>query len=103
MAAILTTTDVLDDAEVASLLEQQERDSSIRAILKDKPTNLNRDIEKLIDPEKECDDCGAIIPIERQRVVLTISETCDYCVACQEIIAKELKLYNKEQKLYGRI
>lgn len=93
MTIFIPNTDVLDDAEVASLLEERERNSSIQAILRDKPNNLDRDIEKLIDPEKQCEDCGAIIPVERQRVILTIAKTCDYCVNCQELITKEQRLY----------
>jgi RNA polymerase-binding transcription factor DksA len=92
MTVFIPNTDVLDDAEVASLLEERERNSSIQAVLRDKPSNT-RNIEDLLDPDKECDDCGAIISIERQRVILTIAHTCNYCVNCQELISKEQKLY----------
>ena len=93
MTIFIPNTDVLDDAEVASLLEEKERNSSIQAVLRNKPKNPGRDIEKLLDPSKECDDCGAIIPIARQRIVLTIADTCDLCVACQDVMQREQKLY----------
>lgn len=94
MIAFIPQTDVLDEVDFAQILEENERQASIKAILKNKPM-FPRNIESLIDPDKECDDCGSLIPVERQRVILTINNTCDYCVLCQEMIAKEDRLYGR--------
>jgi RNA polymerase-binding transcription factor DksA len=84
--------DVLDECDIASVLEENERNYSIAKILSNKPKNRT-DKDIVVVDGLECDLCGTEIPLERQRIVLTISHSCDYCVACQEIIDKQERLY----------
>jgi RNA polymerase-binding transcription factor DksA len=85
-------SDVLDECDIAYAFEENERALSIAKILINKPKNrTDRDLV-LVDG-LECDLCGYEIPLERQRIVLTINLTCEYCVACQEIIDKQERLY----------
>lgn len=83
--------EVLDECDIASVLEENERSFSIARILSNKPNRAEKDI--VVIDGLECDLCGTDIPLERQRIVLTINHSCDYCVACQEIIDKQEKLY----------
>lgn len=48
-----------------------------------------RDIESLIVTGLECKICNFIISTERQRVVLQINTTCDYCAGCQDIMERK--------------
>jgi|688.fasta_scaffold1240574_1 hypothetical protein len=82
---------VLDECDIASVFEENDRSIGIAKIVGNFPRNRNID-EILIDG-LECDICSSIIPIERQRVVLTMKETCDYCAGCQEILDKKDRLY----------
>ena len=84
--------EVLDECDIASVLEENERNFSIAKILSNKPKNRTEKDIVVIDG-LECDFCGTEIPLERQRIVLTINHSCDYCVACQEIIDKQERLY----------
>lgn len=88
----LPMTPTADSADEASVLENNERVAAVAAILRDIPPK-DRDIEKLIDPELGCDDCGVLIPVERQRIVLTIAKECNLCVYCQEIAHRAAKAY----------
>ncbi len=81
----------MDECDIASELEQNEREYSIQQILKNKP--LERNIGELLNIDLRCNSCDDIIPIERQKIVLTLFHTCEYCVECQTIIDKELKLF----------
>ncbi len=83
----------MDECDIASELEQNERDYSVQQILKNKP--IERDIEKLLDKDLHCESCDDIIPIERQRIVLTLQHSCEYCIDCQTILEKESKLFGK--------
>ena len=83
--------DIMDECDIAAELEHQDRTYAIHQILKNKPAERN--IEALLDVDLECDLCYDIIPLERQRIILTIHHTCKYCVECQMIIDKENKLY----------
>ncbi len=83
--------EVNDECDIASILEEMERENSVRHILMNVPPK--RDIDALIDVEKRCDWCDDIIPIARQRIVLTLHKTCDYCVECQQLIEKQDLLY----------
>lgn len=88
----ITNNEVLDECDIASVFEENERNISIAKILSGVPRN--RKIEDIITiDDLECNLCGTIIPIERQQVVLMIKDTCEYCVGCQEIIDKQEKLY----------
>lgn len=88
----ITNNEVLDECDIASAFEENERNISIARILSGVPRN--RKIEDIVTIEGlECDICGTVIPIERQRLVLTIKETCEYCVGCQDIMDKQDKLY----------
>ena len=89
-----------DDSEFASNLENNERTSCIQAITKDIPPR-DRDIESLIDPELECIDCGVLIPVARQRIVLTIAHTCTHCVYCQDRVQRTAKAYAKNPNFVG--
>jgi hypothetical protein len=82
---------MMDECDIAAELEQHERDYSIYQILKNKPSARN--MEALLDINLECELCSDIIPIERQKIILTIHHTCNYCVECQMIIDKENKLF----------
>lgn len=83
--------DVLDECDIASVFEENERNIGIAKIVGVFPRN--RDIEVLLIEGLECDICSSIIPVERQRVVLTMKETCDYCAGCQEILDRKEKMY----------
>lgn len=75
--------DVYDEAELAEIVERNARDASINGIRKDMPAD-RFDPNKVIEtnPTLECVECGDIIPEARQRVVLTISTSCDFCAEC---------------------
>ena len=88
---MFSDNEVYDEIEIASMNEFRATEESLKKVLKDIPPK--RDIESLIDPELECDVCAALIPIERQRVVLQIAKTCDHCVDCQQIIDKQHAKY----------
>lgn len=82
-----------DEIEIAARFEEAEREYVINQILQ-KISRKPRDIESLIDDSHTCDDCGALIPIARQRAVLQVYDTCDYCIDCQTIIEKKNSLYS---------
>jgi RNA polymerase-binding transcription factor DksA len=81
---LVAIDDVYDEAEVAEIVERQARDAAVFDILKDMPED-RFDPNAVIDtdPTKECIECGELIPEARQRIVLTISKSCDYCAECQ--------------------
>ena len=83
--------EVMDDGDIASVLEEAERSASISRILWDSPGQRN--IDALIDENLQCDICSVYIPVERQRIVLTIHKTCDLCVDCQRIEDKKDRMY----------
>jgi RNA polymerase-binding transcription factor DksA len=83
--------EVMDDGDIASVLEEAERSASISRILSDIPGKRN--IDELIVENLQCDICLAYIPVERQRIVLTIHKTCDLCVDCQAIEDKKDRLF----------
>lgn len=85
------STDVMDECDIAAILEEAERMSLINKIRHDIPRD--RDIEQLINGELQCEVCLSYIPVERQRVVLTINKTCDLCVDCQSIADKKDKMF----------
>lgn len=81
-----------DELDIASELENREREAALFNILKNIPEKRN--IEELLIKDLKCIECDDIIPIERQRIVLTIHKTCDYCIECQRLMDYESKLYN---------
>jgi RNA polymerase-binding transcription factor DksA len=81
-----------DDLDVASEMEAMDRNNAINSILNNMYHNNN--IELLLDNTKTCISCSCIIPIERQRVILSIKKTCDYCAECQDYIEKSDRMYN---------
>jgi RNA polymerase-binding transcription factor DksA len=81
-----------DELDIASAIEELARAAAIKRIRSKVPTN--RDIESLIIDGLECDQCGCVIPIARQRIVLSIAECCSLCVDCQQINDKREKLYS---------
>ena len=83
--------EVYDEADLAAIIEEMEREHAIRSITSRVPKD--RDIESLLAEDAECDFCGALIPIIRQRIVLSIADTCEYCVECQEIIDRKNRLF----------
>lgn len=83
--------EVNDECDIASMLEELDREQAVKNILINVPPK--RDIDALIDVEKQCDWCGDIIPVARQRIVLTLQTTCDYCVECQQMLEKQDLLY----------
>jgi RNA polymerase-binding transcription factor DksA len=89
--ADISDTNVLDECEIAAVFEENDRNVGIAKIVGHFPRNRN--IDELLDNELECDICGAEIPVERQRVVLTMKESCDHCAGCQEILDKKDRLY----------
>lgn len=88
----LMSTDVMDECDIAAALEEAERAASIKRIRHDMPGD--RDIEQLIVEDLQCEMCAAVIPVARQRVVLTIHKTCDLCVDCQSVVDKKEKMFN---------
>jgi RNA polymerase-binding transcription factor DksA len=85
---IITVDDVYDEAELAEFVENQERESAIFNIVKDMPAARFDPSSIVTDPNKTCEECGDLIPEERQRVILTISKSCDYCAECQGYLNK---------------
>lgn len=83
--------DVKDDADVAAELEERERSYSIAKIRSSIPGIKPEDI--VVDEELRCLQCDTFIPVARQRIVLTISKTCDYCVQCQNDADKRDRIY----------
>ena len=75
-----TNTEVYDEAELAEIAERRERDSGILEIRSQVFQGTPEEAEALIDPKKECQECGVFIPIERQRA----RPTTKYCVECQQ-------------------
>lgn len=73
--------DVMDECDIASAMEEAERNFAIQKILGSRIPDV--DIESKLDLDKECDSCGDKIPLARQRIVLSIHKTCDLCVDCQ--------------------
>jgi RNA polymerase-binding transcription factor DksA len=73
--------EVMDECDIASAVEEAERNFAIQKILGNRSPKGN--IELRLDPNKECDSCGDIIPLARQRIVLSIHKNCDLCVDCQ--------------------
>lgn len=84
-------TEVYDDADIASILEEMERQLALKTLTSN--VSRDRDIESLLNEHLTCDKCDNIIPIERQKIILSINETCDLCVECQDIVDKKNKLF----------
>jgi RNA polymerase-binding transcription factor DksA len=82
-----------DELDIASAIEEMSRAAAINRILSKVP--VPRDIESLIIEDLECDHCGCIIPVARQRIVLSIAESCNLCVDCQQTHDKREKLYHE--------
>lgn len=83
--------EVLDECDIASVFEENDRNIGIAKIVGGFPRNRN--IEDILIEGLECDICSSIIPIERQRVVLTMKESCDHCAGCQEILDRKERMY----------
>lgn len=65
--------------------EEELRNVGIANVLRDKPLEC-----KIITIEGlECKICSMVIPVERQQLVLTMKETCDYCAGCQEMLERK--------------
>lgn len=75
-----TNTEVYDEAEVAEIAERMERESGVLEIRAKVFQGTKEDAEKLIDPNKECEECGTLIPVERQRA----KPNATYCIDCQQ-------------------
>lgn len=56
-------------------------------ILNNTTTVQNKD--NVINIELECIICTAIIPVERQRLILTIKTSCEYCAGCQDLMDRK--------------
>lgn len=84
-------SDVLDDCDVAYEMEERERNAGIQKILDNVKRNEVKETD--LDPELRCDLCNSFIPIERQRIVLSMADSCDYCVCCQDYIDKKDRNY----------
>lgn len=84
--------DVMSEEDLASAFEENEREYNINKII----GHIKRRVvtESDLDPDLICIECGEIIPIGRQKVVLSMHETCDYCVYCQEVNDKRDNIYN---------
>lgn len=83
--------EVNDDGDIASMFEELDRERALHQVLGNIPQKRN--IDALLEDGKLCECCEDIIPIERQRIVLTILKTCDYCVECQTLMEKQDLLY----------
>ena len=75
-----TNTEVYDEAELAEIVERMERDSSVYAIRAEVFQGTAEEAESLIDPNKECEECGELIPVARQRA----KPNAVYCIDCQQ-------------------
>ena len=83
--------EVNDDGDIASIFEERDRERALHQVLGNIPEK--RDIDALLEDGKLCEWCNDIIPIERQRIVLTLLKSCDYCVECQALMEKQDLLY----------
>lgn len=73
-------TEVYDEAELAEITERAERDSSVFEIRSQVFQGTKEEAEKLIDPNKCCEDCEELIPVDRQRA----KPNAKYCIDCQK-------------------
>lgn len=83
--------EVSDDGDIASIIEELDRERALHNVLGNIPPK--RDIDALLEEGKLCEWCDDVIPLERQRIVLTLLKTCDYCVDCQSLMEKQDLLY----------
>ena len=86
---LIPLDDVLDECELAEIVERKARDEAINNITKDMPSIRFTPELIITDPELECEECGSIIPEARQRTVLTLQHTCRYCSECQGYLDKQ--------------
>lgn len=75
-----TNTEVYDEAELAEIVERMERDSEVSSIRSKVFQGSVEEAEALIDPNKECEECGELIPIARQRA----KPNAVFCIDCQQ-------------------
>jgi RNA polymerase-binding transcription factor DksA len=87
-------TEVFDEAELAEKLEQFERENGVNAVRSKVFQGTKEEAEKLVDPNKECVECGILIPVERQRA----NPTAKFCVDCQEYFDEQAE---RKRKLTG--
>ena len=87
-------SEVMSEEDVASEIEERERSAGIQRILDNIVRNVVSDDD--LDPELTCNWCDSLIPVGRQKIVLSMSNSCDYCVDCQSIIDKQDKNYRIE-------
>lgn len=82
---------MFDEGDIASMFEERDRDRALQSVISHIPPKRN--IDALLEDGKHCEWCNDVIPIERQRIVLTILKTCDFCVDCQQLVEKQDLLY----------
>lgn len=75
-----TNVEVYDEAELAEITERRERESSVLEVRSKVFQGSKEEAEAMVDPEKECEECGVLIPVERQRV----QPLTKMCVDCQQ-------------------
>jgi hypothetical protein len=84
-------SEVMSEEDVASEIEERERSFGIQRILDNIERNVVSDAD--LDPELTCSWCDSLIPIGRQKIVLSMANSCDYCVDCQTIIDRRERVY----------
>jgi RNA polymerase-binding transcription factor DksA len=72
--------DVYDEAELAEIAERRERDAGIHEVRSRVFQGTRAEAEALVDANKECDECGVLIPVARQLA----RPNTKYCVDCQQ-------------------
>lgn len=84
---MVMTVEVYDDAEIAAMVEQAERDAGEYSIRSQVFQGTKEDALALYDAAKECDECGDILTKERQ----IASPLSKYCSPCQSWFEEEKK------------
>jgi RNA polymerase-binding transcription factor DksA len=84
---MVMTVEVYDDAEVAAMMEQAERDAGERSIRSQVFQGTKDEALALYDAYKECGECGDILSKERQLA----APTSKYCSPCQSWFEEKQK------------
>lgn len=87
-------TEVFDEAELAEIAERRERDSGVLSIRAKVFQGTAAEAAALVDPDKECKECGEAIPVARQYA----KPDAIYCIDCQQW---HDKMEERKRKLVG--
>ena len=94
--------EVYDEAEQAEIVERRTRNAEIASSRSRIFQGTPEEAERLIDPNKECEECGELIPVARQR----FNPIVKYCVECQEMFdelarRKKFLTCTEPERLFG--